>query len=77
MNKLRDIFGYILGLMLFVGLMPVLMWILFFAIMFIQVLSEERRLRRDFGKEYDEYCKNVPRYIPRLTPWKPKSNRYG
>ena len=50
----------------------VVVWFLFFIIMFVQVLSEERRLHRDFGKEYDEYCKNVPRYIPRLTPWKPQ-----
>ena len=34
-------------------------------------LSEEPGLRKRFGKDYDEYCKNVPRYIPRLTPWKP------
>ena len=33
-------------------------------------LSEEPGLRARFGKEYDTYCKNVPRYIPRLTPWK-------
>jgi 8-oxo-dGTP diphosphatase len=33
-------------------------------------LSEEPGLRARFGKEYDTYCQNVPRYIPRLTPWK-------
>ena len=33
-------------------------------------LSEEPGLRARFGKEYEEYCKHVPRYIPRLTPWK-------
>ena len=38
--------------------------------MFYFPLSEEPGLRKRFGKEYDEYCKNVPRYIPRLTPWK-------
>ena len=35
-------------------------------------LSEEPALRKRFGKEYDEYCQNVPRYIPRLKPWIPK-----
>ena len=29
----------------------------FVAIMMVQVFSEERRLRRDFGKEYEEFCK--------------------
>ena len=33
-------------------------------------LSEEPGLRARFGKEYDTYCQYVPRYIPRLTPWK-------
>ena len=35
-------------------------------------LSEEPGLRRRFGAEYDDYAKNVPRWIPRLTPWSPK-----
>ena len=30
------------------------------------VLLEERELRERFGKEYDEYCRRVPRFIPRL-----------
>jgi len=34
----------------------------FFAIMMVQVLSEERRLRRDFGEEYEEYCKRSRRF---------------
>lgn len=32
-------------------------------------LSEEPGLRRRFGAEYDEYARNVPRWIPRLRPW--------
>ena len=40
----------------------VIVWILFSAIMFIQVLSEERRLRRDFGNEYDAYCRRTRRF---------------
>lgn len=31
---------------------------------------EEPTLRKTFGAEYSEFCKNVPRWIPRLTPWK-------
>ena len=40
----------------------VAVWLLFFAIMFIQVLSEERRLHQDFGKEYDAYCRHTRRF---------------
>jgi protein-S-isoprenylcysteine O-methyltransferase Ste14 len=32
-------------------------------------LVEEPGLRRRFGAAYDEYAKNVPRLIPRTTPW--------
>jgi protein-S-isoprenylcysteine O-methyltransferase Ste14 len=32
-------------------------------------LYEEPTLRRMFGAEYDEYCRNVPRWIPRMHPW--------
>ena len=34
------------------------------------VVYEEPTLRRKFGDEYDEFCANVPRWIPRLRPWK-------
>ncbi len=37
-------------------------WVVFFAIMFTQVLSEEKRLRRDFGKEYEDYCHKRRRF---------------
>ena len=40
----------------------VAVWLLFFAIMFIQVLSEERRLHHDFGKEYDAYRCHTRRF---------------
>ena len=39
-----------------------LVWVLFFAIMFVQVVSEERRLRRDFGDEYETYCRHTRRF---------------
>ena len=37
-------------------------WAAFFVIMFIQVLSEEKRLRRDFGEEYEGYCHKRRRF---------------
>ncbi len=30
---------------------------------------EEPSLRRRFGAEYDNYCRMVPRWLPRLRPW--------
>lgn len=33
------------------------------------VIYEEPTLRSKFGAEYEEYCRNVPRLIPRLSPW--------
>jgi len=39
----------------------------FFAVCYVYVLwVEEPRLKKRFGTEYEEYCKAVPRYLPRL-----------
>ena len=35
------------------------------------VLSEERGLAGRFGAEYEEYKRHVPRWLPRLTAWRP------
>jgi protein-S-isoprenylcysteine O-methyltransferase Ste14 len=35
------------------------------------VLYEEPGLERRFGEEYRAYRRNVPRWIPRRTPWTP------
>ncbi len=32
-------------------------------------LLEEPGLRRRFGADYDAYCRAVPRWLPRRTPW--------
>ena len=34
------------------------------------VLFEEPGLQKRFGEEYAEYKRHVPRWIPRITPWK-------
>jgi protein-S-isoprenylcysteine O-methyltransferase Ste14 len=31
---------------------------------------EEPTLKRSFGAEYEAFCINVPRWIPRLTAWR-------
>jgi protein-S-isoprenylcysteine O-methyltransferase Ste14 len=30
---------------------------------------EEPTLRKLFGRDYEEYCRNVPRWIPRMRAW--------
>ena len=37
------------------------------------VLYEEPTLRRKFGSSYERYCRNVPRWWPRLRPWEPSN----
>jgi len=39
-----------------------LVWLIFIAIMMVQVISEERRLHRDFGQEYDTYRRHTRRF---------------
>jgi protein-S-isoprenylcysteine O-methyltransferase Ste14 len=39
-----------------------LVFVAFVIIMLLQVRSEEKRLRRDFGEEYKAYCKRVGRF---------------
>lgn len=39
-----------------------LVWVAFLAIMMVQVVSEERRLLRDFGEEYKTYCHRTRRF---------------
>lgn len=61
------------GEALLVASRPHLIW----ALMFLTInalyspLFEEPQLRRRFGTAYDEYCRHVPRLIPRLRPWMP------
>ena len=39
-----------------------LVFVVFVAIMLVQVRSEEKRLRNDFGEEYEAYCKRTGRF---------------
>jgi protein-S-isoprenylcysteine O-methyltransferase Ste14 len=42
-------------------------WVLFHLFVLIY---EEPTLRASFGPEYQIFCAEVPRWIPRLTPWR-------
>ena len=42
-----------------------ILYVLTFPAAHAVVLLEERELRDRFGCEFDEYCRRVPRYLPR------------
>ena len=40
-------------------------FVVFVLVMLLQVRSEEKRLRRDFGEEYEQYCRRTGRFFPK------------
>ena len=42
-------------------------FVVFVVIMLVQVMTEEKRLHRDFGDEYDAYCRRTGRFLPFST----------
>jgi len=40
-----------------------------FGVHLFVVLYEEPTLREKFGKDYEDYCRHVRRWWPRLSPW--------
>jgi len=63
-----------IGESILVGSLPITLWtLLFIAGNLIYIpLIEERKLAERFADEYLIYKRNVPRWIPRLSSWKPK-----
>jgi protein-S-isoprenylcysteine O-methyltransferase Ste14 len=62
----------ILGQALLLGNLHLLEYAVFpwlIAYLFV-LIYEEPTLRRSFGAEYETYCAHVPRWIPRLSPWR-------
>jgi protein-S-isoprenylcysteine O-methyltransferase Ste14 len=49
------------------GLLGALSWLAFH--LFV-IAYEEPTLQRTFGPEYETYRANVPRWVPRATPWR-------
>jgi protein-S-isoprenylcysteine O-methyltransferase Ste14 len=39
------------------------------AVAIFVIAYEEPVLRKTFGADYDDYCRHVRRWIPRLSPW--------
>jgi len=61
----------VLGETIFFGSISifVLFWVLFIGNNIIFIKFEEPDLIKRFGEDYQVYMKNVPRWLPRLTPW--------
>lgn len=45
------------------------------AVTLFVIFYEEPTLRVKFADAYAEYCRNVPRFIPRLRPWDPPTTK--
>ena len=55
---------------------PHFQWALIFLLIhsFYIPLFEEKQLKERFGESYIEYCRHVPRLVPRLRPWTPTTS---
>lgn len=63
---LSGIFLYLIGIGMWLwAWQAALFFVLFAVIMSIQVYTEEKRLRRDFGEEYEAYCHRTGRFWPK------------
>lgn len=63
---LSGIFLYLIGICLWLWAWQAMtIFGLFVIIMSVQVYTEEKRLRRDFGKEYEDYCRHTGRFLPK------------
>ncbi len=57
----------IAAIALFTNYLAVYLLLVFYiALIYLVVILEERELGRRFGTAYEEYCKEVPRFVPRL-----------
>jgi protein-S-isoprenylcysteine O-methyltransferase Ste14 len=62
---LTGIFLYLIGCCVWLWTwQSVVAFVVFVIIMLVQVRTEEQRLRRDFGEEYEDYCRHTGRFLP-------------
>ena len=73
---ITGVFAILLGEAALLGSRPVLVWFGVFVLvnLIYMPLSEEPGLERRFGEDYRVYKANVPRWLPRWTPWKAIKN---
>jgi len=70
---ISGVLAILLGEAATVASVPLLLWFAgVFAVNALYLpLVEEPGLRKRFGADYDAYRANVPRWLPRLSPWEP------
>lgn len=61
---LLGIYIYYIGVLLWLqAWWPLVVFAVVVVLLTLQVRSEEKRLRSDFGKDYEDYCRKVRRYL--------------
>lgn len=68
---ISGVFFILLGEAVLGASWPIFCWFVIFAVgnaIYIPMAEEPGLLKR-FGDDYEEYRRNVPRWIPRLRPW--------
>jgi protein-S-isoprenylcysteine O-methyltransferase Ste14 len=68
---ISGVFFVLLGEATLAASLPLFVWFVLFVIanaVYIPLVEEPGLVKR-FGDEYQSYKENVPRWIPRLTPW--------
>jgi protein-S-isoprenylcysteine O-methyltransferase Ste14 len=67
------VFSLLLGEALITASLGILIWFVVFAtaVSILIPLAEEPMLVKQFGAEYEEYRRHVPRWIPRTSAWTP------
>lgn len=68
---ISGVFFVLLGEAVLAASLPIFCWFVVFVVgnaVYIP-LAEEPGLVQRFGADYEEYRRNVPRWLPRLRPW--------
>ena len=70
---ITGVMSILLGEIVFFGSAPLLAWLAASVVLNLLYipLFKERSLERRFGNDHIRYKENVPRWIPRMTPWEP------